>query len=56
MEMINFILDTTLLVASGLYILGATVTDDDTKEIKYLLWSILFLIVVCADELVYGGI
>lgn len=52
MEIFDFILDVVLLVSSALYVLGAVVTDDDTKEIKYLLWAILFVSIVYGSNLI----
>ena len=54
MEILGIIFHFIPLVFLVVYVISATLTDDDIKEIKYLLWAMLFIAVAIADAVVNG--
>ena len=52
MEILQHFFDITPLIGLIVYVIAASFTKDDTKEIKYLLWATLFMLVGIADAVI----
>ena len=52
MEILEHFFDVIPLIGLVGYAFAAGLTEDDTKEIKYLLWAILFMLSGIADAVI----